>query len=57
MGSEMCIRDRIDLLRLCDMHNVPVATNIATAEILVRALERGDLEWREIYSANKSDMF
>ena len=44
--------DEIDLLRLCDMHNIPVATNIATAEILVRALERGDLDWREIYHAN-----
>ena len=36
------------LLRLCDLHNVPVATNIATAELLVRALDRGDLDWREI---------
>ena len=38
----------LDLLKLCDIHNVPVATNIATAEILVRALDRGDLDWREI---------
>ena len=37
-----------NLLRLCDIHNVPVATNIATAEILVRALEQGELDWREI---------
>lgn len=37
-----------NLLRLCDIHNVPVATNIATAEVLVRALDRGDLDWREI---------
>lgn len=37
-----------NLLRLCDIHNVPLATNIATAEILVRALDRGDLDWREI---------
>ena len=37
-----------NLLRLCDLHNVPVATNIATAEILVRALDRGDLDFREI---------
>jgi len=36
------------LLRMCDVHNVPVATNIATAEVLIRALERGDLDWREI---------
>ncbi|MCM1230964.1 MAG: methylglyoxal synthase [Ruminococcus flavefaciens] len=36
-----------DLLRLCDVHNVPVATNIATAEALILALERGDLDWRQ----------
>lgn len=36
------------LLRLCDMHNIPVATNIATAEVLIHGLERGDLEWRNI---------
>lgn len=36
------------LLRMCDMYNVPVATNIATAEVLVRALDRGDLDWRDI---------
>ena len=35
------------LLRLCDVHNIPVATNIATAEALIHALERGDLDWRE----------
>ncbi len=38
----------MNLLRLCDVHNVPVATNIATAEALILALERGDLDWREI---------
>ncbi len=37
-----------NLLRLCDMYNIPVATNIATAEVLVHGLERGDLDWREI---------
>jgi methylglyoxal synthase len=37
-----------NLLRLCDVHNVPVATNIATAEVLICALDRGDLDWREI---------
>ena len=35
------------LLRLCDMYTVPIATNIATAEALVMALDRGDLNWRE----------
>lgn len=38
----------INLLRLCDMHNIPVATNIATAEMLIHGLERGDLDWRNI---------
>ena len=41
--------DYNELLRLCDVHNVPVATNIATAEILIHGLERGDLDWREIF--------
>lgn len=36
-----------DLLRLCDVHNIPAATNIATAEALIMSLERGDLDWRE----------
>ena len=35
------------LLRLCDMHTIPVATNIATAESLVLCLDRGDMEWRD----------
>lgn len=39
--------DQAGLLRLCDVHNVPVATNIATAEALIHSLERGDLDWRE----------
>jgi methylglyoxal synthase len=39
--------DIIALLRLCDVHQIPVATNMGTAEILVRALERGDFGWRE----------
>ena len=38
----------MNLLRLCDVHNIPVATNIATAEALIHALERGDLNWRDI---------
>ena len=38
----------MNLLRLCDMHNIPVATNIATAEVLIHGLERGYLDWRNI---------
>lgn len=37
----------LELLRLCDIQNVPVATNIATAEVLVMALDNGSLDWRE----------
>ncbi len=37
-----------NILRLCDVHNIPVATNIATAEALIHSLERGDLDWRDI---------
>ena len=34
--------------KLCDQHNVPMATNAATAEMLIHGLARGDLDWREI---------
>lgn len=36
------------LMRVCDVHNVPLATNIATAEILIKGLMRGDLDWRKV---------
>ena len=36
------------ITRLCDQYNVPFATNVATAEILIHGLERGDLDWRDI---------
>ena len=36
------------LFRSCDMNNIPFATNIATAEMLIKGLERGDLSWREL---------
>ena len=36
------------LARLCDMHNIPIATNVATAEMLILGLDRGDLDWRNI---------
>lgn len=37
------------VVRLCDLHNIPIATNLATAELLIKALDRGDLEWRQFY--------
>ena len=38
-------------VRLCDIHNIPLATNVATAELLIKSLKRGDMEWREIYKS------
>lgn len=37
------------IVKLCDMHNIPLATNLASAELLIKSLDRGDLEWREMY--------
>ena len=34
------------VLRLCDVYNIPFATNLATAEAILLALDRGDLDWR-----------
>ncbi len=41
--------DMSNIAKLCDVHNIPLATNLATAELLIRALDRGDLDWRELY--------
>ena len=38
----------IETIRVCDRHNVPVATNVACAEMLIMGLQRGDLDWREM---------
>ena len=38
------------VVRLCDTYNIPLATNLATAELLIKALDRGDLEWRGVVS-------
>ena len=38
--------DSSSLFRLCDVHNIPFASNLATAEALLLALDRGDLDWR-----------
>ena len=38
-----------DIVRLCDMHNNPLATNLASAELLVKAMNRGDMEWRDVF--------
>ena len=38
-----------DVVRLCDTYNIPIATNLATAELIILAIDRGDLDWREMY--------
>ena len=45
--------NEMNLLRICDVHNVPVATNIATAEVLIHGLEHGDLDWRTIINPQR----
>lgn len=43
----------MEITRLCDMHNVPIATNLATAEMLVLGLKEGYLDWRDIVNPKK----
>ncbi|MBQ6552806.1 MAG: methylglyoxal synthase [Clostridia bacterium] len=38
--------ESLDFSRVCDVHNIPYATNLAGAEVLILALQRGDLDWR-----------
>lgn len=45
--------NEINIIRLCDSHNIPIATNIATAEVLIHGLERGDLDWRNIVNPKR----
>ena len=46
--SDVIYEGEQNLLRLCDVYNVPLATNLATAEALVTALDSGLLDWREL---------
>ena len=46
--------EEMELLRMCDLYNIPVATNIATAEVIITALDRGDLDWREIVNPHSA---
>ena len=41
------------LMRLCDVHNIPLATNLASGEALLKATECGCLDWR--YIVNPKD--
>ncbi|MDG5787571.1 methylglyoxal synthase [Evansella sp. AB-P1] len=42
------------LIRLCDVYSIPLATNMATAEILLRGLQRGDFQWREVVKSKEN---
>jgi methylglyoxal synthase len=42
-----------DIARLCDQYNIPFASNVATAEVLIHGLKRGDLDWRDIVNPKK----
>ena len=41
--------DSNKIFRLCDTYIIPLATNLASAELLIKSLDRGELDWREIY--------
>lgn len=44
----------VQTIHLCDSHNVPIATNLASAEMLILGLQRGDLDWREMIRPKRS---
>ena len=44
----------VQTLHLCDAHNMPMATNLPTAEMLILGLQRGDLDWREMIRRKRS---
>lgn len=39
----------LETIHHCDKHNVPIATNLGSAEMFIMGLQRGDLDWREMY--------
>lgn len=46
-GRHNPVQSTNELLKVCDLNNIPYATNLATAEVLILAIDRGDLDWRE----------
>lgn len=46
-------KETMDIMRLCDQHSVPFASNVATAEMLIHGLARGDLDWREVMNPGR----
>ena len=46
-------KELLYISRLCDQNNIPFASNVATAEMLVLGMDRGDLDWRNIVSRRR----
>lgn len=55
LSSKPYNTDANPIFRLCDTHNIPIASNLATAEALVLALERGDLDWRNLLNNDEGE--
>ena len=53
-NSEEMMKEVSYISRLCDQHNIPFASNIATAEMLILGLSRGDLDWRDVVNPKSS---
>lgn len=49
MASKSGEMELNQIIKLCDSNSIPLATNLATAEVLIKSLERGELEWRDAY--------
>ena len=47
------IDDLISVARACDQYSIPFASNLATAEVLIQGLKRGDLDWRDVVNPKK----
>ena len=43
------------LIRLSDVYDIPLATNIGTAEVLLRGLDVGLIDWRQFYNSDEKD--
>ena len=52
-GNREAVNEVAEICMLCDQHNIPFASNVATAECLVRGLKDGYLDWRDIVNPKK----
>ena len=54
--DDLAGQDRVnEIARLCDRYSIPFATNVATAEVLIQGLRRGDLDWRSIVNPSREE--